>query len=294
MSRITKEEIEKTKCGRFLLSDENIYLSIYSLNSYVFEYNLLNTEDRILYHRLQDKFDARLINRVITRVRKQIIELLDEDKYIEAKVYFKPKKLSENGELEFRPLHSTDLITQIAIVSMLHLFVYEIPEEEEGDPKLRLSNLSRLIPSDFYGNRISVKPEYLFKPWKQQYQKYNQNSNDALMKYHTSLEYKYEVTLDLENFFPTINPIIIYHYVINHLPAYLNDEEREMMKRVLEIYHSFVKDPVSIDKLIITHKYTCDVWKNGSKHLYFYTLHNQEHAIVLIQNMRVRTFSWTI
>mgnify|MGYP000479718344 CR=1 FL=1 len=25
MSRITKEEIEKTKCGRFLLSDENLY-----------------------------------------------------------------------------------------------------------------------------------------------------------------------------------------------------------------------------------------------------------------------------
>lgn len=220
MSRITKEEIEKTKCGRFLLSDENIYLSIYSLNSYVFEYNLLNTEDRILYHRLQDKFDARLINGVITRVREQIIELFDKDKYIEAKVYFKPKKLSENGELEFRPLHSTGLITQIAIVSMLHLFVYEIPEEEEGDPKLRLSNLSRLIPSDFYGNRVSVKPEYLFKPWKQQYQKYNQNSNDALMKYHTSLEYKYEVTLDLENFFPTINPIIIYRYteIVNLFP----------------------------------------------------------------------------
>ena len=214
------------------MSDENIYLSIYSLNSYVFEYNLLNTEDRILYHRLQDKFDARLINGVITRVREQIIELFDKDKYIEAKVYFKPKKLSENGELEFRPLHSTGLITQIAIVSMLHLFVYEIPEEEEGDPKLRLSNLSRLIPSDFYGNRVSVKPEYLFKPWKQQYQKYNQNSNDALMKYHNSLEYKYEVTLDLENFFPTINPIIIYRYIINHLPAYLNDEERKMMKRV--------------------------------------------------------------
>ena len=37
---------------------------------------------------------------------------------------------------------------------------------------MRLSNLSRLIPSDFYGNRVSVKPEYLFKPWKQQYQKY--------------------------------------------------------------------------------------------------------------------------
>lgn len=98
MSRITKEEIEKTKCGRFLLSDENIYLSIYSLNSYVFEYNLLNTEDRILYHRLQDKFDARLINGVITRVREQIIELFDKDKYIEAKVYF--KRNGEKREIE--------------------------------------------------------------------------------------------------------------------------------------------------------------------------------------------------
>lgn len=49
MSRITKEEIEKTKCGRFLLSDENIYLSIYSLNSYVFEYNgRLEKRNRII------------------------------------------------------------------------------------------------------------------------------------------------------------------------------------------------------------------------------------------------------
>lgn len=189
MSKITRNEIEETKYGRYLLSDENIYLSVYSLNSYVFEYNLLEADDRILYHRLQDKFDRVCVDDTISKVRNRIIELLDEDNYIEAKVYFKPKKISESGEMDFRPLHTTDLITQISIVSMLHLFIYEIPEEGEKSPKLRLSNLSRLIPSDFYGNRVSVKPEYLFKPWKQQYQKYNQNSNDALKKYHTSLEY---------------------------------------------------------------------------------------------------------
>lgn len=222
---ITNNLVNPKNKEDMLWGDRDAYRT---LNALLFE-GIENEKERIYK-------EKRKLNPVFIELieRKQIIELLDEDKYIEAKVYFKPKKLSENGELEFRPLHSTDLITQIAIVSMLHLFVYEIPEEEEGDPKLRLSNLSRLIPSDFYGNRISVKPEYLFKPWKQQYQKYNQNSNDALMKYHTSLEYKYEVTLDLENFFPTINPIIIYHYVINHLPAYLNDEEREMMKRVLQ------------------------------------------------------------
>ena len=233
MSKITRNEIEETKYGRYLLSDENIYLSVYSLNSYVFEYNLLEADDRILYHRLQDKFDRVCVDDTISKVRNRIIELLDEDNYIEAKVYFKPKKISESGEMDFRPLHTTDLITQISIVSMLHLFIYEIPEEGEKSPKLRLSNLSRLIPSDFYGNRVSVKPEYLFKPWKQQYQKYNQNSNDALKKYHTSLEYKYEVTLDLKNFFPTINPIIIYHYIIGRLPAYMTEKEMHLMKMVL-------------------------------------------------------------
>ena len=232
--KITKEQIEETEYGRYLLSDENIYLSIYSLNSYIFEYNLLSTKDRVLYHRLQDKFDGVYIDRVIQWVRKRIMELLMEDNYIEAKVSFKPKKLSEDGKVEFRPLHTTDLVTQIAIVSMLHLVIYEIPLEGEKNPKLELSNLSRLIPSDFYGNRVSVQPEYLFKPWKQQYQKYNQNSNDALKKYHTSLEYKYEVTLDLKNFFPTINPIIVYYYIIGHLPAHLTDKEMSLMKKILQ------------------------------------------------------------
>ena len=222
---------QESKYREYLLSDANIYLSIYSLNSYIFEYNILKPEDRHLYHQLQDKFDERLVSKVTEDVKKRIKQLLDDpDEFIQAKVYFKPKKLVD-GKLEFRPLHTTDLITQIAIVSMLHLFVYEIPEKENS--KLTLSNLSRLIPSDFYGNRVSVKPESLFKPWKQQYQKYNQNSNDALKKYHTSLEYKYEVTLDLENFFPTINPVIIYHYIIGYLPAHLSEQDMSLMKTVL-------------------------------------------------------------
>lgn len=247
-----KDDILNTEYGKYLLSDENIYLSIYSLNSYIFEYNLLDRNDRILYHKLQDKFNKECIDKVISQVRERIKNLLeDDDEYIKAKVYFKPKKL-DKGKLEFRPLHTTDLITQIAIVSMLHLFIYEIPANE--DLKLRLSNLSRLIPSDFYGNRVSVKPEYLFKPWKQQYQKYNQNSNDALKKYHTSLEYKYEVTLDLKNFFPTINPLVIYHYIIGHLPAHMTDADMRLMKTVLRKL-LFCKLTKTFDKKMETQYY---------------------------------------
>ena len=249
MRKITAAEIKNIKCGEYLLSDENIYHAIYSLKSYVFEYDLLCQEDRILYHRLQDKFDEKYINIIILKVKDRIIELLREDKYIEAEVYFKPKKITEDGIIEFRPLHTTDLITQIAIVSMLHLFIYEIPDKEDDHLKLKLSNLSRLIPSDFYGNRVSVKPEYLFKPWKQQYQKYNQNSNEALTRYHTSLEYKYEVTLDLKNFFPTINPIIVYYYIIAHLPAYLEEKELDLLKQILRKL-LFCKLKTKLDKRI--------------------------------------------
>ena len=54
---------------------------------------------------------------------------------------------------------------------------------------------------------------------------------------------------------------------------------------VIDIFKSFVADPIRIDKLVLTHQYTYEIWKNGSKHLYFYTLHNQEHAIALIRNI---------
>ena len=53
-----KNWIEKcdSKYKTMLLSDENIYHAIYSMESYVFDYNLLEPEDRVLYHRLKDKF----------------------------------------------------------------------------------------------------------------------------------------------------------------------------------------------------------------------------------------------
>ena len=35
--------------------------------------------------------------------------------------------------------------------------------------------------------------------------------------------------------------------------------------------------------MIQIHRFTNEIWKNGSKFLYFYTLHNEEHAIALIK-----------
>lgn len=233
----------KGKYLEYLLSDQNIYLAIYSLQSYIFEYGLLTDEDKEIYHRLQDKFDEEYIGETIKKVKKKIEKLLEDDsEFIKAKVYFRPKKLDseklEDKKVIYRPMHTADIISQIAIVAMLHLFIYDIPEDNSDTPKdekgkLYLSNLSRLIPGNFYGNRVSLKPEVLFKPWKKQYQEYTQKANEALKKYHTSLEYKYEVVLDLENFFPSIDPMLIYHFILHHLPVNLKTNDRELMKILL-------------------------------------------------------------
>lgn len=250
---------KRSEYEEYLLSDENIYHAIYSLESYVFDYELLEPEDKILFHRLKDKFSEELISDITGQVRDRITDLLEkEDVYVKAKVFFRPKKFDEDEKkIVFRPLHTTDLITQIAIVSMLHLFIYDRTDENE----LILSNLSRLIPANFYGNRVSVNPAYLFKPWKKQYQKYNQKANDALKKYHTSLEYKYEVTLDLENFFPTINPAVIYKYIMCHLPAYMNPNDKKVMGKVLHKL-LFCKLETKLDKKMQQQYYKVSKNKN--------------------------------
>lgn len=221
--------------GRYrnhLLSEQNIYHAVYSLRSYIFDFELLEEDDKIKYYRLQDKFDEAYIKEIINQVRERIVDLLEiDDCFIESKVYFRPKKLDdEKNEVVYRPLHTTDIISQIAIVAMLHLLVYEIADENK---KLCLSNVSRLLPGNFYGNRVSLDPEVLFKPWKPQYQAYTQNANEALKKYNSSLEYKYEVSLDLENFFPTIDPMLVYQLIVERLPVNIANSDSELLKRIL-------------------------------------------------------------
>ena len=78
--------------------------------------------------------------------------------------------------------------------------------------------------------------------------------------------------------------------IYQKIPEIWKDEENLLkmdyaILEVLDVFRSYVRSPMQIDHLIKIHQYTCDVWKNGSKYLYFYTLHNQEHAIDLIKNI---------
>lgn len=230
-----------------LLSDENIFLSIHLLNSYIQNKELLSPEERKELYSLRDIFDANKIKTTITKVRSRLEKILDdESEYFESKVYFKPKKIDSEGKNVFRPLHTASLIDQIAMIAMLQILVYDL---DATTGKLVPSELSRLLPSNFYGNRISFDGVQLFKPWQEQYQEYVAKSNDILYNCSETFEYKYEVSLDLENFFPSINPQVIFLFITKHLPLKFDKNEEKTVHSILKKLLIFRLDGLNSDEI---------------------------------------------
>lgn len=232
-----------------LLSNENIYLAIYSLNSSEINETLLDKDDLIKYLHLRDKFNQPLILEEIKAVRKVLKKIINRKNkyYFDTKVYLNPKSFiyskpknktkeeicsNKDGNIEykFRPLHTSSLVNQLAMISMLNILIYDIDDSN----KISISEIGKLLPANFYGNRVSKKPERLFKPWVNQYKKYCDNANDLLIKYKKNKEYKYEIDFDLQNFFPSINPRILYNYMIELLPVYYSDKNMITLTTIVE------------------------------------------------------------
>lgn len=214
-----------------LLSNENIFLAIYLVNSYIQDKDLLSLPDQRELVRLKRVFDLNHLEKTIQKIRSRLSAILeDETEFFEISVYFKPKKYQE-GHTVFRPLHTAPLLDQIAMIAMLQVLVYEIGPKG----KLLPSELSRLLPSNFYGNIVSYDGKHLFRPWRDQYQDYTSKANKLLSQYSETREYSFEVDLDLENFFPSIDPKVLYPFICGKLPLrWQNDPDiRTILKKLL-------------------------------------------------------------
>ena len=55
-----------------ILSDENIFAAIYSVQSYISEVNLLSKDDLELFHKLKDKYNTNIIYETIILCKKNI------------------------------------------------------------------------------------------------------------------------------------------------------------------------------------------------------------------------------
>lgn len=235
-----------------LFSKQNIYLALYSVDSYILNREILDEDDKKELNKLKDKFDKENIEKWIEKIQIRLHQLIDEQQYLHAHIFFKPKKYDEKKDkVVFRPLHSACLLDQITAVAMLNILIYDF----DADNVISMSNLSRLIPHNFYGNRVAYEPEKLFKPWQEQYKEYTSKANDYYKRFHDNGEYKWEVNLDIENFFPSINPISLYNYVVQQIPVQYLEVDKKTLYRILEklIF-------VEIDKLS---KEEMDIYSSG-------------------------------
>jgi hypothetical protein len=254
--------IKNTKLYRKVISRSNIYSAIYCIDSYIFEKGLLSDSDLELLNALSDKFNFSVIERVMKLCEKLIEKIFTTDNLFEITAYYKPKKYNEEKTVEYRPIHTADLITQICFVCMLNQIMFDDSDGKER----KLSDVSKLLPSNFYGNIPSTNIESLFINWKTKYTEYSEAFIGAYKKYSMTGKYKYEICLDLVKFFPLINPNIVYNIIINKLSTIFIDSEMRcleiLVKKLLyfkmvnieesmEIYYkNYLKSPDLINIII--------------------------------------------
>ena len=223
-------EDKKVTLIQKVLSDENIFSAIYSVESYISEVNLLPKEDLELFYKLKDKYNTVIIEEIIDECKKLLRNVLYSGEYFEIKVFFKAKKWDDKAHcIKYRPIHTASLITQICIVCLLNQIMFK----ESKDGKRELSDLAQLIPSNFYGNIPTLESERIFYDWRQKYKEYTEKviqTYDEAAKNHS---YKYEVALDLENFFPSVNPDVLYNFCIKKI-GQLHQEDAIDLEIVLD------------------------------------------------------------
>lgn len=234
------QDITKYELYTKILDSQNIFTAIFCMESYVFDKGLLNSEEVVelvdeysgeinviakndleLYYALADKHNVDLIEDVIKTCQQKLRWVFsNEENLFEAKVYFKLKNYDDE-KLKFRPLHTARLTDLICMVSILNCLMYE-DSYENG--KRNLSDLSKLVPHNFYGNIPSTNVQYLFHKWQVKYKEYTENVIEHCRSYQNNHNYLTEVGLDIKNFFPSISPKMLYNYIIEKLSLTYKDD----------------------------------------------------------------------
>ena len=238
-----------------ILDERNIFNSIYCLESYVFDRGLLDTNEPVvpytedgeagepiagndleLFYALADKHNVELIEKVITFCQTKLkLVLLEKENLFDTKVYFKLKNYdSDANKLNFRPMHTARLIDQICMVSILNCLMFD-DDLDNGERKL--SDLSKLLPHNFYGNIPCTDVQYLFHRWQTKYKEYTDEVIEHCRAYQQNHSYLTEVSLDIKNFFPTISPKMLYDYIVSKLSKTYEDDKEMLGMAVAKLLY---------------------------------------------------------
>ncbi len=219
---------------RRILSEENIYSAIFCMDTYSLEKGLLDTElpvkgmdggkiagnDLELYYALSDKYDTTLIESVTAVCQDRLKRIFADPKDLfEVSVFFRMKDLDEKGKITFRPMHTARLTDLICMISILNCLMFEDTDTRH------LSDLSKLIPHNFYGNIPSTDVQRLYENWHGKYKEYNNAIIQHRKEYRESRRYLTEVDLDIKNFFPSVSPMLMYDFAMGKTSGKYDETE---------------------------------------------------------------------
>ena len=237
-----------------ILDGRNIFNSIFCMESYVFDKGLLDTSEPVylhnegelediiagndleLYYALADKHNVELISKVIACCQRKLKWVLaNKENLFDATVYFKIKNYDADAKrLNFRPMHTSRLTDLICMVSIMNCLMFD-DDLEKGERKL--SDLSKLLPHNFYGNIPSTDVQYLFHKWQTKYKEYTEEVIEHCRTYQQNHNYLTEVSLDIKNFFPSISPKILYDYIISKLSKTYEDDKETLRTAVAKLLY---------------------------------------------------------
>lgn len=223
-----------------ILDGRNIFNSIFCLESYVFDKGLLDSDDLKLYYALADKHNVELIEHVIGSCQKKLEKIFsDKNHLFDAKVFFKLKNYDpDEHKLNFRPMHTAKLEDLICMVSIMNCLMFD---DDLDTGKRNLSDLSKLLPHNFYGNIPSTDVQFLFHKWQTKYKEYTEEVIDHCRAYQQNHSYLTEVSLDIKNFFPSISPKMLYDYIVSKLSKTYEDDKETLSMAVAKLLYFNVK-----------------------------------------------------
>jgi hypothetical protein len=171
-------DIKNSSLYKKVIDKTNIYNSIYALESYIFEKGLLCPDEQdelITYNKLSDKYNFKFINKTIQECQDILKQVLaNPTKLFDVEVFFKFKKIDNEGKSIFRPLHTAKLKSQICMVAMLNVIMFDDSFPNKSKPNRKLSDIAKLVPANFYGNIPSTNPNEIFVNWKVKYKEYSE------------------------------------------------------------------------------------------------------------------------
>ena len=227
-----------------ILSDTNIYAAIHALPNTLREKSLLCVDQLQHLKELREVYRyGATHDKFISHCKDKLEKALDDELSEPFKVSFFLKfKDFEDGCAQYRPIHNCDIATHVCLLAMLQTLCFEDDYEKRTR---ELSGLSKLIPNNYWGNRISTNGNEIYKPWAPAYTSYIRETINKAKKYKNNKQYNNEVNLDFKDFFPSINLGWLSNTIKNKLYIkYTTEEDRETLNRVLELLLYFEIDSV--------------------------------------------------